>query len=274
MIDSWTEVFGVIGNPIRHSLSPILHNFFLKKMGLNGAYLAFEVKDLGAALQGIRGLEVRGVSVTSPFKTDVMVFLDEIDEVAQKIRAVNTILNREGKLTGFNTDWSGAIRVLKQRTDLKGKKVLLIGAGGASRAIGFGLEREGAKIFISNRSHKKGEEVASEIGGLFVSDPKGLHVDVLINTTPLGMYPKLEETPYPEELLCEGMIVMDVVYRPLETRLLRDARKRGCLLVHGLEMLLYQGVEQFEIWTGKRVKEEIIGEALSYITPFAERRYD
>jgi shikimate dehydrogenase len=252
MIDAHTELYGVLGNPVRHSLSPIIHNSAFQKMGLNAVYLAFEVKDLKAALEGVRGLGVRGVSVTIPFKTEVIRFLDGIEAVAQKIKAINTISNQDGRLVGYNTDWSGALRALEERIDLKDKRVCLMGAGGAARAIGFGLKERGAEIFISNRSHESGEKLARELGGIFKPFPGGLDVDVLINATSVGMSPQPEVTPYSEEPLREGMIVMDIVYHPLETRLLKEAKKRGCSTINGLEMLLYQAIGQIEIWTGMK----------------------
>ncbi|NWF91662.1 MAG: shikimate dehydrogenase [Syntrophaceae bacterium] len=264
MIDARTELYGIIGNPVRHSLSPLFHNRAFRRMGLNALYLAFEVRDLQEALTGIRALGIRGVSVTIPFKTQAVQFLDEVEEVAAKIRAVNTILNRGGMMIGYNTDWHGAIEALEERVDLRGKRVLLLGAGGAGRAIGFGLREKGAQVIIANRSAEKADELAEELG--FVSQPwssiSKLEPDVIINATSIGMYPYDTESPLPKEILREGMTVMDIVYRPLRTRLLRDAEERGCLTIDGLEMLARQGAGQLEIWTGKRpdlgkIKEDL-----------------
>jgi len=272
MIDAQTELYGVLGNPVRHSLSPVIHNSAFRKMGLNAVYLAFEVKNLKAAMEGIREFGIRGVSVTVPFKTEALPFLDEIDVLAEKIRAINTIVNQGGKLIGYNTDWSGALMALEEWIDLKDKRVLLIGAGGAARAIGFGLKEKGAEIFISNRSHERGEQLARELKAVFQPSIDGLEADVLINATSIGMYPQPEATPFPKEFLKEGMIVMDIVYQPLETRLLKEAERKGCLAINGLEMLLYQAAAQIEIWTGRKADVLNIRESLQRaVTPMEER---
>src|SRR4030042_1064978 len=164
MIDAQTELYGVIGNPVRHSLSPMMHNSFFKRLARNAVYLAFEVKNLEETLRGIRGLEVRGVSVTTPFKTQVIPFLDKIEGLAKKIGAVNTIVNRGGRLIGYNTDCEGALGALEEKMKWRGKKVVLLGAGGAARAIGFGLKGRGCQLIISNRSKRRGEGLSKELG--------------------------------------------------------------------------------------------------------------
>jgi len=261
MIDAQTELYGVIGNPVRHSLSPMIHNGFFKRLGRNAVYLAFEVKNLEETLRGIRGLEVRGVSVTTPFKTEVIPFLDKIEGLAKKIGAVNTIVNRGGRLIGYNTDCEGALGALEEEINLRGKKVVLLGAGGAARAIGFGLKRRDCQINISNRSKKKGEGLSKELGCVYLPTSSlvrmkagELGADVVINATSLGMVPRDGETPIPKKLLKEGMMVMDIVYQPLQTRLLREAKEKGCFTINGLEMFIRQGVAQLEIWTGERLE--------------------
>jgi shikimate dehydrogenase len=261
MIDAQTELYGVIGNPVRHSLSPAIHNGAFQRLGWNAVYLAFEVKDLEEALRGIRGLGVRGVSVTIPFKTEVIPLLDKVEGLARKIGAVNTIVNRGGKLTGYNTDWNGALEALEEKVNLKAKKIVLLGAGGAARAIGFGLKEKDCQLIVVNRSKKKGEGLSRELGCDYL--PKSslvrmkageLEAEVIINATSLGMFPQDGETPFPKYLLKKGMAVMDIVYQPLQTKLLREAKERGCLTVNGLEMLMRQGAAQFEIWTGRRLE--------------------
>jgi shikimate dehydrogenase len=260
MIDARTELYGVIGNPVHHSLSPAIHNRAFKQIGWNAVYLAFEVKDLEEALRGIRGLGVRGVSVTIPFKTAVVALLDKVEGLAKKIGAVNTIVNRAGKLIGYNTDCDGALEALEEKISLRGKKVVLVGAGGAARAIGFGLKERHCRLIVFNRS-KKGEKLGKELGCQylplsFLAKMKvgELEADVIINATSLGMYPRDGETPIPKGLLKKGMMVMDIVYQPLWTRLLREAKQRGCITVNGLEMLMRQAAAQFEIWTGRRLE--------------------
>jgi len=259
MIDAHTELYGIIGNPVRHTLSPIIHNGAFRTMGLNAAYLAFEVKNLKEAVTGIRALGIRGVSVTLPFKTQIIPFLDEVESIAGKIKAVNTIVNEEGKLIGHNTDWYGAIEALEEKVILKDKRVALLGAGGAARAIGFGLKERGCQIIIFNRSQDRAEVLAKELGCPFrpLSSAEELEGDVIINATSVGMFPH-DGSPLPKEVLKKGMTVMDIVYRPLQTKLLRDAGERGCSTIDGLGMLAYQGAAQLEIWTGKTVEIEAI----------------
>ena len=261
MIDAQTELYGVIGNPVRHSLSPVIHNGAFQRLGWNAVYLAFEVKDLEEALRGIRGLGVRGVSVTIPFKTEVIPLLDKVEGLARKIGAVNTIVNRGGKLTGYNTDWNGALEALEEKVNLKGKKIVLLGAGGAARAIGFGLKERDCQLIVVNRSKKKGEGLSRELGCDYLPKPSlvrmkavELEAEVIINATSLGMFPQDGETPFPKYLLKKGMVVMDIVYQPLQTKLLHEAKERGCLTVNGLEMLMRQGAAQCEIWTGRRLE--------------------
>jgi shikimate dehydrogenase len=259
MIDAETELYGVIGNPVHHSLSPVIHNGAFRRLGWNAVYLAFEVKNLEEALRGIRGMGVRGVSVTIPFKTEVVRFLDRVEGVAKKIGAVNTIVNRGGRLIGYNTDCDGALEALEQKMKLRGKRVVLLGAGGAARAIGFGLKERDLPLIVVNRSTERGQALCTELGcdylpmsSLVRMKAGELEADVIINATSLGMYPRDGKTPFPKELLKKGMIVMDIVYEPLQTRLLREAKEKGCATVDGLEMLIRQGMAQFEIWTGGR----------------------
>jgi len=261
MIDAQTKLYGIIGNPVRHSLSPMIHNGAFKRMGWNAVYLAFEVKNVEEALRGIRGLGVRGVSVTIPFKTKVVPFLDKVEGLAKKIGAVNTIVNRGGRLIGYNTDCEGALEALEEKMNLSGKRIVLLGAGGAARAIGFGLKERDCRLIIVNRSRDRGEALSRELkchflpmSSLVKMKTGELEADVVINATSLGMYPRDRETPIPKKLLKEGMIVMDIVYEPLETKLLCEAKKKGCLTIDGLEMLVRQGVAQFEIWTGRKLE--------------------
>ena len=264
MIDAETQLYGVIGNPVRHSLSPIIHNGAFRRMGLNAAYLAFEVQNLEEALRGIKGLGIRGVSVTIPFKTQVIPFLDQMGELAGKIQAVNTIRHEGGRLVGYNTDWSGALGALEEKVDLTGKTVFLLGAGGAARAVAFGLKERGCRVFIASRSPKKAAALAEELGLVHRPLPLagGLDADVLVNATSAGMSPGDEESPVPRELLDKEMTVMDIVYQPLKTKLLREAEERGCQTIDGLEMLARQGAAQVEIWTGKKPEIKKIKEDL------------
>jgi len=258
-MDAQTELYGIIGNPVRHSLSPMIHNGAFKRLGWNAVYLAFEVKKIDEALKGIQGLGVKGVSVTIPFKTEVIPFLDKIEGMAKKIGAVNTIVNREGKLIGYNTDCDGALEALEEKMSLRGKRVVLLGAGGAARAIGFGLMERDCQLIVVNRSEKRGNGLSRVLGcdylpisSLAKMKAGELEADVMINATSVGMFPRNKKTPVPKRLLKQGMMVMDIVYQPLETKLLREAKEKGCLTINGLEMLVRQGVAQSEIWTGRK----------------------
>ncbi len=264
MIDAQTQLYGIIGNPVRHSLSPIIHNGAFRRMGLNAVYLAFEVKNLKEAITGIRGLGIRGVSVTIPFKTEVIPLLDVVDDVARRIGAVNTIVNEGERLIGYNTDWTGAVEALEEKVDIRGKKVVLLGAGGSARAIAFGLKERGCQVMIVNRSEEKSELLAKELGLIHCppSSIEELEGDIVINTTSVGMFPDVSETPFSKVVLKKGMTVMDIVYRPLWTRFLQEAEQRGCVTIDGLEMLVHQGAAQLEIWTGKKpeigqIKEDL-----------------
>ena len=251
-IDAKTRLFGVFGNPVTHSLSPAMHNAAFAAVGMNAVYLAFGLRDVSGAVLAMRSLGMGGASVTIPHKGDVMACLDEVDETARKIGAVNTIVNRAGKLIGFNSDVDGAMRALEEKTVIAGKKVAMIGAGGAARAIGYGICQKGGALVIANRSEGKGQALADDLGASF-SPPHELdlaQVDILINATSVGMTPRVDEVPVLIEGLTSRTLVMDIVYNPLETALLSAARTRGCPTVDGTAMFLFQAVAQFEMWTG------------------------
>ncbi|MFH0844103.1 MAG: shikimate dehydrogenase [Pseudomonadota bacterium] len=251
-IDQRTELYGVAGYPIGHSLSPTMHNTAFSKMGLNAVYLAFQARDIKGCLAGMKALGIKGMSVTIPHKSEVIPLLNHVDDLAERIGAVNTIVNQDGRMIGFNTDAVGALRALEEKTELAGKRSLIVGAGGAARAIGFILKKCGAYPTIANRNIQRGKELSDFLGCPFVpiSEIKNAQADLLIQTTPVGMYPHIEECILSEDTLMEGMVVMDVIYNPHETRLLRMARDRGCVTIGGLSMFIQQGAEQFRLWTG------------------------
>ena len=249
-----TEVYGVMGYPVSHSLSPFIHNLGFKELGINAVYGCFEVKPemLPAAIEGVKALGIKGLSVTVPYKEKIMEFLDEIDETAQKIGAVNTILNEKGKLIGFNTDWIGILKAFEvSGVDLKEKKVVIVGAGGASKAVVFAVKKAGAKeIEVYNRTFEKAVKLADEFGVIPKKweELKNACGDVIIQTTSVGM--NSWESPVEEQTLANFKIAMDIVYTPLKTKFLSMAEKYG-KIIDGLKMLLYQGIEQFKIWTKK-----------------------
>lgn len=258
-IDSTTLLYGVFGNPVSHSLSPAMHNAAFAHVGHKGVYLAFRIEDIQTAVAAIRALDIQGVSVTIPHKISIMPFMDEIDPLAMEIGAVNTVVNRDGNLRACNSDCLGAMRALKEKTEISGKKVAVIGAGGAARAIAFGIRKEKGRTCIVNRTVKKGEKLAEECGADFLplSELKSAF-DILINTTPLGMTPDTDRIPLSPDILQEGMTVMDIIYNPLQTRLLKEAEKRGCVTIDGLAMFIYQGAFQFELWTGKEAPVDLM----------------
>jgi len=252
--DARTALFGVIGNPVFHSLSPVMHNRAMQVTGYNGVYLAFQVKEIAAAIQGLRSLHAKGISVTLPFKIAVMEYLDELHESAESAGAVNTILNHGGRLIGYNTDGEASIRALLEKTPVKGKIVAIIGAGGAARAIGLELVRFGAQLILYNRSKTKGEALARNLGADFrlLSEFDGKDPDILIHATPVGMWPHEAEMPIPEKAIRPGSVVMDIVYNPVRTRLLQAAEKHEAIPIDGVSMFVHQGARQFELWTGQK----------------------
>ena len=264
MIDADTSLLGLIGNPVAHSLSPLMHNQAFAATGYNGVYLTFRVTDPDKAIKGIAALNFKGVSVTLPHKVAVMEYLDAVDETAARIGAVNTIVNNQGRLIGYNTDGAGALEALRTRTSIKDKSVALIGAGGAARAIGFGLVAAGGRVTILNRTRVSGKRLAADLQAQFLPLDKWSpnHYEILINTTPVGMHPETDATPIPKADLSKDMVVMDIVYNPLETRLLKEAAASGCRIINGVDMFVSQGAQQFALWTGKKAPVDVMRAAV------------
>lgn len=269
MISTETKLYAVFGDPVSHSLSPAMHNAAFSATGINSVYLAFKITDIAKGISAVRTLDITGVSITIPHKINVLPFVDEIDATARKIGAVNTLANKNGRLFAINTDCEGAMKALKEKTVIKGKKVAVIGAGGAARAIGFGIDREGGQPIIFNRSVQKGEDLAKDLNTdffPFMPDMdkivKKTGCNILINTTSVGMFPNVNACPVPEKALESGMTVMDIIYNPLQTRLLASAEKRGCDVIDGLSMFIWQGAVQFELWTGKKAPVEKMREVV------------
>jgi 3-dehydroquinate dehydratase/shikimate dehydrogenase len=272
-----TAVYGVIANPVRHSMSPAIHNRAFAERGLDAVYLPFLVEcDAADFIHAFKILEVQGYSVTVPHKLRATDAVDEMDALSKRIGAINTIVHRDGKLFGTNTDVGAAIAALEEalggasagRSPLQGKHVLLIGAGGAGRAVAYGLIERGAQLTIANRTAERGETLANEVGGQAVplSEVEEVEADIIVNTTTIGMHPKVDESPVPASMFRKGMVVFDAVYNPLETRLLREAAAAGCRTVSGLTWFIRQAAAQFELWTGKvapvKVMEEVVRERL------------
>ena len=251
MIDAATQVFAVMGNPVRHSLSPVMFNWAISEIGYNGVYVAFQVDDIGQGMAAMRSLGIKGASITIPHKISILGFLDELDAMAESIGAVNTVINHEGRLKGYNSDCLGAVTALEEIIRLEGKKIAIIGAGGAARAIGYGVKSRGSALTIVNRTVSNGEKLAAALGAEFIpiSELRSLPFDILIQTTSVGMTPNIHQSPVPDALLTPGLLVMDIVYAPLKTRLLKDAEKAGCRTINGLSMFIHQAAFQFELWT-------------------------
>ena len=266
-----TSVYCIIGHPIAHSLSPAIHNTAFKLYGMDAVFVAFDVDPamLREAVNGIRALGIKGLTVTIPHKERIIPYLDDVNPVAQSIGAVNTVKNENGKLIGYNTDVWGFMEPLKQLADrLKGGSALLVGAGGASRAIVYALKTLGiGKLFIANRTAERGKRLEGYASGLGIEskyigfDEKQMNetaknVDLIINATPLGMHGVGGRLPITSEYISRNAIVYDIVYNPLETPLLAEARKAGAIAISGVDMLVYQAVFAFEIWTGVRPDPE------------------
>jgi shikimate dehydrogenase len=263
-IDPNTRLYGVVGNPLTHTLSPALHNAAFAALGVNALYLAFETRDIEGALKGLRALGLKGLSVTRPYKSVVIPWLDKVEELTRQIGAVNTIVNQDGRLIGYNTDADGALQALERRLELKGITALILGAGGAARAIGFILKKSGAHLTIVNRSRERGEALARALDCTFRPwrEAAGIPADLIIQTTPVGMHPFDDQSPLPAEAFNKGVTVMDIIYNPPETRLLRLAKERGCATINGLEMFIAQGAEQFRRWTGLEPPLRVMKEAV------------
>lgn len=273
-ITSSTKLCAVIGNPVGHSLSPAIHNAAFNDKNLDFVYLAFQVEDLKSALAGMRALNnFRGMSVTIPHKIEAMKYVDEIAEVDRSIGSINTIINKDGKLIGLGTDGLGALKALVDAgVVLDGKSVLMLGAGGAARAIAFTLARNTklSKLTLLDINEAFVEELTADLqagtDACIESDALNdgslaqamAHADVIINCTPIGMHPREGVSLVPVELFRSGQVVFDVVYTPLETKLLADARSRGLSTISGVEMFINQAALQFEYFTGVEAPVDVM----------------
>lgn len=261
-----TPLYGVVGYPVKHSLSPAMFGAAFYAYNMDANYEHFEVHpdELRYFLKEVREKPIMGLSVTIPHKEAIIPLLDGVDKHARAIGAVNTVANVNGKLKGYNTDFEGARRALEEASDLTGKKILIIGAGGAARAITYACAQAGADVTVLNRTIKKAQELAEDFGvkAGALSEISMHRPHILIHTTSVGMAPNLNESLVPPDFFMKGMVVMDIVYNPPETRLVKDAKKAGCRIVPGHKMLLYQGEKQFEIWFKKKPRTDKMEEAL------------
>jgi len=268
-----TKICAIIGDPVEHTMSPAMHNAAFQKMGLDYLYIPFRVapEQLPQAVAGLKSLNVAGFNVTIPHKVAVMPLLDDLDPLAEKIGAVNTVVNEDGKLRGYNTDAEGFYRVLlEQGFSLQGKNVVLLGAGGAARALAYILAEKGARLTILNRRQELdwAENIARfilddlnkevkvfELGNISKALPGA---DLLVNATSVGMSPADNASPVPAPLLEKVPVVFDIVYNPLKTRLLKEAAAAGAQTISGIDMLAWQGALSFEKWTGKSAPVDLM----------------
>jgi len=272
-ISGKTKICGVIGNPIQHTLSPTIQNSAFNHLNLDFIFLAFKVKtaELEMAIQGMRSLDIHGLNVTMPHKNMVINYLDEIDSTVESLNSANTIVNKKGRLLGFNTDGIGAVKALQENgVDLSSSKVVLLGAGSAGRAIAFSIADKVEDLIVLNRDITKAKNLELNLKLKF---NKNIHhgalsqdsiqknlrsSDLLINATNVGMGPNSKLSIVNPKLLTSDLTVMDIVYNPLETKLLSDAKIVGAKTINGLEMLIYQGAASFELWTGRKAPIEIM----------------
>jgi len=272
-----TKLFALIGDPVERSLSPAMHNAAFDALGLDCAYIVLRVprEMLKDTVAGIRVIRLAGFNVTHPHKVNIVGLLDRLDMSAEMVGAVNTVKNVGGKLVGFNTDGDGAVRALKEKVGkLSGKKILLLGAGGAARAIAFSLARAGAKLTVANRTASKAKELIAAIDKKLGA--KAVHIalkkdiltdeimrsDILINATSTGMYPDVDRTLVTADMMHRGLIVNDIVYEPFQTKLLHEAKRAGAKTINGLGMLVHQGAMAFEIWTERRAPVKVMEAAV------------
>jgi shikimate dehydrogenase len=275
IISGKTKLCGLIGDPVEHSMSPVMHNAAFREVGLDYVYVAFQVKRerLGEAIEGMKALNIRGLNITIPHKVTALEFLDKLDPLAEKIGAVNTIVNDKGLLRGYNTDASGFLQVLLERgIEPENKRIVILGAGGASRAISFILADRSAHLVILNRLEELdwAKELASRITQSFNQRVEALELnrenaakslekaEILVNATSVGMTPDIEATPLDSDLLRSDLVVYDVIYNPIKTRLLREAEVAGAEIVGGLDMLVWQGALAFEMWTSHKAPVELM----------------
>ncbi|MBW1649679.1 MAG: shikimate dehydrogenase [Deltaproteobacteria bacterium] len=266
-------LYAIFGNPINHSISPVIHNAALKNAKINGIYAAFKTETAQDAVKMIKELDIAGASITIPHKTDIIKYIDKIGETAKEIGAVNTVINENGLLFGTNTDAGGAIKALLQHTEIENKNIAILGAGGAARAVIYGVNFKKGKVTLLNRTVDKGEKLAKEFNVNFMplseinSEIKKHKFEIIINTTSLGMKGCEDQSPIKKESLNKDIIVMDIIYNPLKTKLLKYAEEKGCKTINGVSMLVYQAALQFELFVGIQAPIDIMKKAAEAALP-------
>jgi len=275
-INGKTRFCILVGDPVQHSVSPQIHNSAFRKLGLNYVYVACAVKNIRDAARGIRGLGIRGASVTFPHKQSIIPFLDRLDPLAEKIGAVNTVVNEGGRLIGYNTDGEAAyLSLVENGVRLAGKKVVILGAGGASRAISFAVASKKliSELLLFDIVPGRAKALAKELSKKTRAQARSAKferkslamelsdAEVLVNTSPVGVYPKVNQSPIPKSLVRPGLVVFDIVYNPARTKLLKFAKSKGCQTIPGIEMLVRQAGEQFRLWTGRNPPLDVMFKA-------------
>lgn len=265
-----TQLCGVILHPAGHTRSPAMHNAAFAALGLDAVYLAFDVGPgaLCDAIAGCRALRVRQLAVSLPHKEAVIAHLDEVEDTARRIGAVNTVTLREGRMVGANTDWLGAVRALEGTVALEARNVVVLGAGGTARAVVWGARARGARVAVLNRTLGRAQALAADLGAVTsgtLADLADLPCDVLVNTTSVGL--RSDESPVPASAIPASAVVLDAVYDPPRTRLLRDAEARGARTIGGKWMLVHQAAEQLRLWSGKEAPVEVMAEAFDRARP-------
>ena len=268
-INGETHIIGFFGSTYKTSKMYAMYNAAFEALELNYIYVPLIVKDLAKATEGIRHLGIKAVGVTIPYKIDIIPYLDEMDSDARRIGAVNAIVNHDGVLLGANTDGKGAVKALQEVTTIVGKKVVLLGAGGAARAIAFAIVDGGGDLVIVNRTQAAAQELAKAVDCKYETIDKLEQeledAHVVINATSVGMMPRENESLVRKEGLSPELVVMDLVSAPKETKLLKEARERGCNIVYGDRMLFWQGVLKFEIYTGVKPPVEVMEKAITHL---------
>jgi len=247
-----TKIYGVLGYPLAHSLSPRMHNAAYRRLGMNAVYLPLAARRPTDVLDHADQIPLSGMSVTHPYKSAFLDRLERIDPIGEAVGAINTVVRSQGKFYGYNTDVAGIVEPLGQALPLRGARILVIGAGGAARAAVFGLRSRGAHVFILNRTRSKAQALATAAKAKVVNraDLKKLDFHAIVQATPVGQFPKIKESPLTaDEIRAE--VVFDLVYNPWETALTKLAAAKGARIIHGVEMFVHQGARQFELWTGK-----------------------
>ncbi|HZU66229.1 MAG TPA: shikimate dehydrogenase [Ktedonobacteraceae bacterium] len=266
-INGETQLIGFFGSTYRTSRMYAMYNAAFEALKLNYVYVPLVVKDLAKAVDGVRHLGIKAVGVTIPYKIDVIPYLDELDEDARRIGAVNAIINQDGSLLGANTDGKGAAKALQEVTTIAGKKVVVLGAGGAARAVAFAIADEGGDVVIVNRTEEMAAALAAAVHGKYAVlnelEQAIQDAGIVIHATPVGMLPGVNESLVQATFLPSRATVMDLVSHPKETRLLQEARARGCTAVYGERMLFWQGVLKFKLYTGIEPPVEVMEMALN-----------